>query len=352
MHVALGRRWWKETVMIRGTLLGCALCLGMPFAALSNDSSAEISVGGIVLTPSDEISLDSEDLFISRETVRVKYQFTNTTDHSITAFVAFPLPDLKSGGASEGDSALSGAWQNALDFKTTVDGKPLQLMFDERAIFEGADITQALSALKLPVFAAQDGFHSAINALPEADRKSLIKKGYIEESGSDGSQSFWSAAWDIKATVTRQQIFPAGQTIHVEHQYKMLAGGSVGGQFEPQSRNSEVNKDYIASQYAKYCIDKDWLTSFDRVGKTHQTESGAFAHTEVWLGYILKSGANWKGPIKDFRMVIDKGKADSLVSFCGTGVKKIAPTQFEVRYKDFEPTEDVNVLIIDWWPKQ
>jgi hypothetical protein len=71
----------------------------------------------------------------------------------------------------------------------------------------------------------------------------------------------------------------------------------------------------------------------------------------VWIGYVLKSGANWKGPIKDFRMVIDKGKPENLVSFCAEGVKKIAPTQFEVRKTDFEPKDDVapNVLIVEWY---
>jgi hypothetical protein len=37
------------------------------------------------------------------------------------------------------------------------------------------------------------------------------------------------------------------------------------------------------------------------------------------------------------------------VSFCAEGVKKISPTQFEVRKTDFEPTQDLNVLIVDWW---
>ena len=52
--------------------------------------------------------------------------------------------------------------------------------------------------------------------------------------------------------------------------------------------------------------------------------------------------------IKDFRMVVDKGKADSLVSFCAEGVKKISRTQFEVRKTDFEPVQDVDVLVVGW----
>ena len=45
-------------------------------------------------------------------------------------------------------------------------------------------------------------------------------------------------------------------------------------------------------------------------------------------------------------MVIDKGLAANIVSFCGTGVRKISPTQFEVDYTNFTPTKEVAVLIL------
>ncbi|WP_374309221.1 DUF4424 family protein [Methylocella sp.] len=54
------------------------------------------------------------------------------------------------------------------------------------------------------------------------------------------------------------------------------------------------------------------------------------------------------GPIGDFRLAVDKGKADSLVSFCAEGVRKISPTQFEVRRKDYTPDAGLDILILDW----
>ena len=47
-----------------------------------------------------------------------------------------------------------------------------------------------------------------------------------------------------------------------------------------------------------------------------------------------------------FRLVVDKGSPDALVSFCGEGVRKIAPTQFEMRKDNFTPTRDLDVLIL------
>ena len=63
---------------------------------------------------------------------------------------------------------------------------------------------------------------------------------------------------------------------------------------------------------------------------------------------MLKTGANWKGPIGDFRFVVDKGKADSLASFCAEDVRKVSPTQFEARRTSFTPTTDLDALLIDW----
>ena len=45
-------------------------------------------------------------------------------------------------------------------------------------------------------------------------------------------------------------------------------------------------------------------------------------------------------------MVVDKGAPANLVSFCADGVKKIGPTEFEVRHTNFTPTRDVSIVIL------
>ncbi len=70
---------------------------------------------------------------------------------------------------------------------------------------------------------------------------------------------------------------------------------------------------------------------------------GAWSSTTVTSNI---SGANWKSPIGDFKMTIDKGAANRLVSFCGDGVTKISPTQFQVHHANFTPTKNVAVLIL------
>ena len=142
-------------------------------------------------------------------------------------------------------------------------------------------------------------------------------------------------------TVTRKQVFPAGRPVRVGHSYKPFAGGSVGGRFDAAWRKEAD----FARVRAEYCIDDTFMKGFDKRTKGGR---GVPAYQEIWLSYVLTSGANWKGPIGDFRMQIDKGSANALVSFCADGVKKIAPTVFEVAKQNFTPTRDVRVLIIDF----
>ena len=67
---------------------------------------------------------------------------------------------------------------------------------------------------------------------------------------------------------------------------------------------------------------------------------------EQRISYILKTAANWAGPIGRFRLVVDKRYADNLVSCCGQGVRKIGPTKFEMTKTNFTPTADLSILIL------
>jgi hypothetical protein len=120
----------------------------------------------------------------------------------------------------------------------------------------------------------------------------------------------------------------------------------------------EYRKDqpeWLKEYRADYCVDDSFLKGFDKRYYVEKKKAKArgddygVAYTEHWLDYVLKSGANWKGPIKDFRLVVDKEKPDNLLSLCMTGVKKISPTRFEVRKSNFEPASDIRILIAEFY---
>jgi hypothetical protein len=95
-------------------------------------------------------------------------------------------------------------------------------------------------------------------------------------------------------------------------------------------------------------MDQSFVSAAARIKKA--TKGDAAQLQEQRISYILKTGGNWAGPIKAFRLVVDKGSPDNLISFCGNGVKKISATQFEMRQSDFTPTADLDVLILTKQP--
>lgn len=323
--------------------------------SFANDSSAAIGLGGLELTQNAAISMDSEDLFLSRKLVKVKYLFTNSSDKDVETLVSFPLPPLPNSLAGYIESNSVTDWRTQLEFRTLVDGMPAALDYHEVVILAGKPDAKGaearLKALGWPVKYWEDYefVEKYLDRLTVAEKDALVAEGLLRrEADSD----FYAPNWQIQAHVTRRQLFPAGKTITVEHSYKPIAGGSVAGMLTPDYRSENP---YFSDYQAAYCIDSAFLKGFDRRFNAERAKAKAGgneyggAYVEHWIDYVLKSGANWKGPIKNFRLVVDKEKPDNLVSFCMDGVQKISPTRFEVRKSNFEPTRDIQILVAEFY---
>lgn len=59
--------------------------------------------------------------------------------------------------------------------------------------------------------------------------------------------------------------------------------------------------------------------------------------------YILETGARWKAPIDDFRLVIDKGSRFTRLLVCGE-FRKVGATRFEMRRRKFLPTGNLRIV--------
>lgn len=319
--------------------------------ASANDSSAAIGLGGLELKQNDAISMDSEDLFLSLDKVTVKYRFTNRSSKDVETLISFPLPAIPDGIAGHlGDTSYP-QWKD-LEFKTLVDGKAVPLDYREVVTINGKNVEKRLRQLGLPFRFWEDGLDIWMAKLDEAEKAKYLAEGLLKKPDAEYDEIV--PAWQVATHVTRTQKFPAGKTVVVEHSYKPIAGGSVGGILDRDYRNLP---DSGFPEYAKrYCIDKSFLQGFDKkrysplpgLKKGEASEYNGWFYIEHWLSYVLKSGANWRGPIKNFRLVVDKGEPDRLLSLCMNGVKKISPTQFEVRKTNFEPNADINILIVQF----
>ncbi|MDG2003583.1 MAG: DUF4424 family protein [Novosphingobium sp.] len=330
--------------MTRPTLLAFTAFIALAAApALANDSEAEIDIGGITLRPSEAVVMASEDLFISEDIVRVSYRFTNPTNRDVTSMVAFPMPPQPRGMQDRWYDMESKQDWSGFGFATWVDGKPVRLNMIERAMIGTRDVTERVKELGWPIYwADQTGQSNLFDKMPEGERARYLAEGLAVKDKMFDDRIV--PAWDHVAFFVREQIFRANSTVEVRHEYAPMAGGSVGGALEKPVRENDPQ--LVAHYKKQYCTDASFLNGLDRRLAAKRKPGITAIYTETWLGYVLSSGANWKGPIGDFRLVIDKGSTDNLVSFCMDGVKKIAPTQFEVRKRNFEPQSNLDVLIV------
>ena len=311
-------------------------------AATANDSIAEMTAGGLVLKNSRNIDMLDEDLYVSAEEIRVNYVFRNQGRSDESVIVAFPMPDRDLSQEGERDiNFVSG-------FVTSVEGRPVQTQVERKAMLAGHDVTAELARYNVPVAplmgyreGVRDPVEAALARLEEDDRAALARRGLIE-LGDAGEIIRYR--WTVKETYYWTQTFPAGRDLKIQHRYKPGAGGSVGSVLS--IRSSRGSPEY-RQMVRDYCVDQAFLSGAERMMRT----GGEYTYLpETTVGYILKTGANWRSPIRNFRLVVDKGSPDNIVSFCGTGVRKIGPTQFEMRRTNWRPTQDLKVVILSPMP--
>jgi len=325
-------------------LLVTSVAMLIAHPGLANDSEAETSLGGLVLKQNNQISMDSEDLFISAEQVRVKYRYTNTGSTDLKILVSFPLPPQPSLYEGSYDDGRYSDW-DGLKFETKVDGNPITFISNERVEVDGKDVSARLMELGLPLKWFENyGWLDKFQETDPAKLQAWKSEGLVAKNHAGWN---WFPRWKLVTEISREQLFPAGKTVTVEHSYSPYIGGSAGGALYKDVR--ENNSEILKLFKTRWCVDDYFLRGIDRRQDRQVSEGKEPYFSETWIGYILSSGANWRGPIKDFRLVVDKGSTANLVSFCMDGVKKIGPTQFEVRKKNFTPKNDLNILILNWY---
>jgi hypothetical protein len=312
----------------------------------ANDTEAEWAIGGLELVENDTISMDREELYISSELVKVDYTYTNHSDEPQTLLVSFPLPAMPSTDTDWLEYYQFPDWAY-LEFSTTVDGMPVDWQMADRAMIDGNDVTALVEAEGFPLHWYQDyEFIESVSELDKDETARLLALGLIEPD-PNGWRSFMPA-WQVQRHITREQVFAAHATVQVSHSYAPYVGGTVGGVIH-QLADGEF-PDLKADYERDYCTDAAFLAGVrNRVESMAAENEYGVAYGETWIGYVLSSGANWRGPIGEFRLVVDKGEPENLVSFCMDGVSRISPTQFEVRRTNFEPDADLDILLVTFW---
>lgn len=315
-------------------------------SASANDSTAEKAAGGLVLRQARDIDMVSEDLFVSAAQVRVRYVFRNRSARPVSTIVAFPMPDRDLAYERESDTAYPA------DFRTLVEGRAVTMQVERKAIAHGVDQTALLTRLGIPIRPedahARHGLAGIIARLPRGERERLARLGLIDAESASAPMGEIIPSWTVRETFYWRQTFPAARPLRVEHRYTPGVGGTAGVALaSAEYRNAAEGR----REQAEFCTDRDFLAAIDRLTERAERDHGNYPE-EQRIRYILTTGGNWRAPIGDFRMVIDKGRPDAVISFCGEGVRRIGPSQFEIRYRNWRPNRDLAILIVSAQPAE
>lgn len=326
------------------SLLLCAVTA--PVAA--NDTMSTLGAGGLVFIQTEDVKMASEDLYISPTDVRVKYEFRNETDHDVKTLVAFPLPDI-TGSPDFMVSVPTEDNENIFGFETLFEGEAVTADLHQYAFATNIDYTGYLTDLGIPLLPFGPETIEAVNALDDAQKTELFRRGLVAPLDYDSGQGWqreFHPVWTLKSTYAWEAVFPAGETVAVEHSYKPSVGGTVAVTFL-----SPPYEDYDpATTYkTKYCTDESFINTVKKTLPNPDEPYGA-PYFEQWLSYIWSTGGNWAGQIEKFKLTIDKGRPENLVSFCWDGeVTKTSPTTFEMEAENWWPpyNRELEILILN-----
>lgn len=296
-----------------------------PLFCYGNDSTGYVGTGGIQYLKNNNITMQSEDLFLSKKQIRVNYQFKNLTNQDITETILFPLPKIDN--LFESDFAHTEELLKT--FKIQVNGKTIQPEMHVRTFIQKDEKSKPIDATE--VF-KQCGFTQSEMLNPwsretyeyEVFEKKLRSCSNLKLQQLLPEKHDDVILWSSQVIYSWKQTFKANAITKVQHQYAPLVGGSVS--LYPDEYNQQ------------FCMDQNFKQGLKKAKAEHAPFSA--------MSYILTTGANWAKPIENFKLTIERD-VNELVSFCWDGsVKKISATQFQMIKKNFKPQKDIDIIFV------
>jgi len=294
--------------------------------ALANGVVTQRKAGGLVFTKTNTISIASEDLYISRDEIRVSYIYQSKAPKAQNVTISFPMPEVPLDDGPDTEDAFMNDKipdaRNYMNFKVAVDGKPVEARLVERALLGKKDVTARLKKDGVPLLLTGKDRQEMLAKVPDAVKAALVKEELMSKSDNNG---FYSTNWSYQVLFEWEQAFKPGPT-KVDISYRPINGDSAD--FGDYLDTGEGVK--------KYCADSAFRAALKKRRGSMEP---------VWIGYVVKTAKYWSGPIGKFRLVVDKGKPNGLVAFCPANSKKISDTQFEWTATNFVPQKDLDVVI-------
>lgn len=289
----------------------------------ANDSTARAGAGGLELLKTENIQMVSEVLEVSTSKVRVTYHFLNTSDHDIKTTVAFPMPAFDSNPERDDN-------QRPLDsFQIFVNGEKVSVNKNRVFLINNLDVTDRLRKIGLSDELIFDPRFKCMQDYLDSDHNNGCPLATEQFHAIQKLDAKTDGIWQIQETAYWEQTFPAGKEIEVVHEYKPFVGWNPDGTLPGNATVTDG------------CLDDRTLKAIKR--KIRESDSGPVVLEDV--EYILGTGRNWRGPIKNFKLVVKKESPDDIVSLCFPGKPvKTSATTIEFSQSNFVPQDKLLVL--------
>lgn len=293
----------------------------------SDDSGAEVTPHGLQFKKIEEISVEREDLFLSKKQIQVSMTFMNHSQTNISTTIAFPIPEYK--------YWFDRQRADFKDFNVIVDGNVLDFQTEARAFLNGKEFTKLLQNMNISVhdFGAfePDSTTSYFTRLSASQRIELLNAGLVDSSG-------WPK-WSVKLKYFWSQIFPANTRINIKHSYTPIYGYQyfMLEDYADGQSQKEVKRDK-AFLKGDACLSNNEMKTLISMytPENHLTPTS-------WVSYVLKSALNWKQPIKTFHLVVEK-PSDEFISSCYMRyLKQVEANKYEATLENFVPDKDIRI---------
>jgi hypothetical protein len=329
------------------TLLSLSLFLLSAPILSANDTGYGFQNGTFRFEKNPDVALQNETLTIGIDQITVDYVFKNESALPQVIPTVFPMPPML---FSEGDVN----WIQ--DFQVLLDGKCLETRRHLVALFGDQDITPQLresgwNERKLVDLLRRGMGDDSQNTLAEAQSKDWFRKGWISETGVPRFSLQEYFTWELEL---RPQ-----QSHWVRHTYRpsfqstvpMLADSLLERNWEVESWPLRKGESHGSRRSVPREADPEFAQAVIHASHSgNRTVVGDRFFYPTYLEYKLTTGANWRGPIRDFTLIIQKPSPDTLVTMFGNpqtqAMEKTQPGTLIFHATDFVPREELRFLFV------
>ena len=296
-----------------------------PAVAQAGDAGRVAATGGLVFVQDPAIVIESQDVAIAAGEIKVTYVMRNTTGAERTILAAFPLPELDT--SAIGDQPIKLASPQAANFVSAVfdiGGAPAQIEIEQRALAVGLDVTAQLAAHQVSLQPFERATAGQIKRLPKVTKVDFLQRGILRQEDERTEPN-----WTLKTTAFWRQAFPPRKAVTIVLSYR------------PVTATAAYQTALLDAVRPTHCLD---AAADAAITRKVAAQGGKVTFT--WASFVPGSGSSLLGPIRQFRLRLEKPTIDTVVVTCRRDFRPLGPTTLEWAAQNYLE-EDLHVLFVD-----